>query len=199
MRTFRITVTYDRIIDLTTDSLDKKLFNDFLSRVDDFSCNEENQGKILEENYKNDLAIRFIYVIAQKIYENKVKKTDEEIRKALDFVEKTREKNIKLFKNRKYETTIINKIIEDCMKNLQAYLSRTELEKQCMLVFNKELEEIPQNPESFIKSAYKESFQYKNLENIMKFVLKKFLMSCLLKYRKQSSINWRNLFYEFLF
>jgi len=149
----------------------KEICKTFCVRVDNFLNFPENNGKINEEMYKTDISILFIKELSQKIYENLVKKQQDEIQKNLKIIEETGKRNMDLFTKRKDGIGITNLLATNYINDLKKYILKFEAKLELIKIFELELMEIPKDPMLFLNYAYKKSFEEKNQKNIMKFVL----------------------------
>ena len=139
-----------------------------------------------------DLSIIFISKLSEIIYENQNKKYIKEVSFITENISNIYKDSIDLFKTRKDNLKFSEKLAQSYLTDLFNNVKLIQ-SAQIISLVEKEFEDLPKDPEEFIRYAYEISFNRKNAKNIFKFVMNinKFLLEIfyeLVKNKKENII-----------
>jgi hypothetical protein len=173
---------------------DKVLF--YTTQIENFLKTDNSKNGFDRFNkdilYK-DLSLIFITKLSEIIYENQNKKYIKEINFITDNISNIYKESIDLFNTRKDNLQFTEKLAESYLISLFNNV-RLLHSAQIISIVEKEFEDLPKDPEDFIRYAYEISFNRKNSRNVYKFVMdiNKFLLEIfydLVKNKKENIVH----------
>jgi len=173
---------------------DKVLF--YTTQIENFLKTDNTKSGFDRFNkdilYK-DLSLIFISKMSEIIYENQNKKYIKEINFITENISNIYKDSIDLFNTRKDNLKFTEKLAESYLISLFNNI-RLVHSAQIISIVEKEFQDLPKDPEDFIRYAYEISFNRKNSQNVYKFVMdiNKFLLEIfydLVRNKKDNIVN----------